>query len=128
MPEDAIPIAQQITWRTVPRESLPELLCSPLCSRMCGDREVKDTPTLVRKNEEYVEDLKPDRRDGKEVYGHKATSRGCQGRFAKSATAVSDSDEILAHARLPDVDAELQKLAVDARRSPAWILFAHAGG
>ena len=35
------------------------------------------------------------------------------------------SDQILAHARLPDVDAEFEKLAVNARRAPARILFAH---
>src|SRR4051794_39181776 len=35
-------------------------------------------------------------------------------------------DEILAHARLPDVYAELQQLPVNARRAPARILVAHA--
>ena len=36
------------------------------------------------------------------------------------------SHKILAHARLADVDAKLQQLAVKARRAPARILFAHA--
>jgi hypothetical protein len=36
------------------------------------------------------------------------------------------ADEVLAHARLTDVDAELQKLAVKTLRTPARILFAHA--
>jgi hypothetical protein len=126
MAEDAVTIAQQIARRTVPRESLPELLSGPFCSRMCRDCEVNDTPTLVRKDEEHVEDLKSDSRDGKEVDGHKRLhmvvkegSPGLRWRFPVS-------DEILAHARLPDIDAELQKLAVDSRRPPAWVLFAHA--
>jgi hypothetical protein len=36
---------------------------------MCRDREVNDTPTLVCQDEEHVQDLKPDSRDGEEAYG-----------------------------------------------------------
>src|SRR5688572_15987794 len=92
---------------------------------MCRDFEVENAPTLMRKHEEHVEDLKADSRDGKEVYGHKRLhmvvkegSPGLRWRFPVS-------DEILAHARLPDIDAEFEKLAVDSRRSPARVLFAH---
>ena len=52
MAEDAVTIAQQIARRTVPRESLPELLNGPFCSRMCRDCEANDTPRLVRKDED----------------------------------------------------------------------------
>ena len=41
-------------------------------------------------------------------------------------TALPVPDEIFAYARLPDVDAELQQLAVNARRSPTRIFSAHA--
>ena len=34
--------SQQITWRAFPLESFPELLCSPLYSRMSPDGEVED--------------------------------------------------------------------------------------
>ena len=32
---------------------------------------------------------------------------------------------VLAHAALPDVDAEFEQFAVDAGRTPSWILTAH---
>ena len=37
----------------------------------------------------------------------------------------STPDHILGHAGLTDIDAELEKLAVDARRAPEWICDAH---
>src|SRR4051794_18598116 len=126
MPEDSIPVAQQIPWRAFPRKSFPDLLCSPLCSRMCRDSEVKDAPTLVRKHEEYVEDLKPDSRHGKEVYGHKARQVVLEESPPCLGWRLPVLDQILADAGLPDVDAELQQFAVNARRSPTRIFSAQA--
>src|SRR5262245_48523903 len=37
----------------------------------------------------------------------------------------SMADHILTHARLPDIDAQLQQFAVDARSSPKRVLAAH---
>jgi hypothetical protein len=39
---------------------------------------------------------------------------------------LSPADEVLAHARLADIDAELQEFVVNARCSPAGISAAHA--
>jgi len=39
---------------------------------------------------------------------------------------LSSADEVLAHGRLADIDAELHEFAVNARCSPAGILAAHA--
>jgi hypothetical protein len=77
-------------------------------------------------DEEHVQDLKADRRNGKKVYGHKGLDVVVKEGSPGLRWRLSVSDQILAHARLPDVDAELQKLAVNTRRSPAWVLFAHA--
>lgn len=126
MPEDAVTIAQQTARRPVPRERLPELLSGPFCSRMCRDREVNNAPTFVCQDEEDVQDLKADRRNGKEVYGHKGLDVVVKEGSPGLRSRLTVSDQILGHARLPDVDAELQKLAVNTRRSPAWVLFAHA--
>ena len=38
--EDAVAISQEVAWRSVPRESLPELLGGPLGSGMGRDTEV----------------------------------------------------------------------------------------
>src|SRR4051794_12137367 len=124
--EDAVTIAQQELRRAVPRKSFPKLVRSPLGSGMCSHREVNDAATLVCQHQEDVEDLKPDCRDGEEVYGHKGLEMVLEEGPPSLRRWFPITHEILAHARLPDVDAELQKLAVNVRRAPAWILFAHA--
>src|SRR5947209_713904 len=51
LPEDSIPIAQEIPWRAVPRKSLPPLLDRPLRGGMGGHREVHDSAALMRQHE-----------------------------------------------------------------------------
>jgi hypothetical protein len=111
--------------RAVPRKSFPKLLRSPLGSGMCSHREMNNAATLVCQYQEDVKDLKPDCRDGEEVYGHKGLDMVLEEGPPSLRRRFSITHEILAHARLPDVDAELQKLAMNVRRAPAWILFAH---
>src|SRR5947207_12857344 len=43
LPEDSIPIAQEIAWRAVPRKGFPQLLDRPLRRRMGGHSEVHDS-------------------------------------------------------------------------------------
>lgn len=50
MAEDPISITQQILRRAVPWKCFPQLLSGPFRSRMRRDREVNDTPALVRQN------------------------------------------------------------------------------
>src|SRR4029079_2208501 len=107
MPEDAVAIAQEIVRRTFPRKRLPELLRGPFCSRMCRDREVNNAPTFVCEDEEHVQDLKADRRNVKEVYGHKGIDVGVKEGSPGLRWRLSVSHQILGHARLPDVDAQL---------------------
>src|SRR5215831_4164881 len=124
-PEDPIAIAQQIAWRSFPWEGLPQLLSSPLCGRMSGDTKMQNAPTIMRQHQEHIQDLKPDRRHRKEVDGDQGLAviveegpPGLRGRVAAAA-------HILAHARLADVDAELEQLAMNPRRTPEWVLTAH---
>jgi len=63
LPEDSIPIAQQILWRAVPRKGLPQLLDRPLSGRMCGHCKVHDSSALMRQHQKHIQDLKPDRWD-----------------------------------------------------------------
>jgi hypothetical protein len=67
---------------------------------------------------EDVEDVKPDCRDGEEVYGHKGLDVVLEEGPPSLSRRFPNTYEILAHARLPDVDAELQKLAMNARPAP----------
>src|SRR5215472_3301899 len=67
--EDPIAIAQQIAWRSFPREGLPQLLSSPLGGRMSSDTKMQNAPTVMRQHQEHIQDLETDRWHRKEVDG-----------------------------------------------------------
>src|SRR4051812_47527310 len=93
---------------------------------MCCDREGDNAPTLVRKHEENVEDLKPDRRHGEEVYGHKRFHMVVKEDPPGLRRWLPTAYQVFAHARFTNIDAELQQLAVYTRCAPTRILVAHA--
>src|SRR3954449_5395389 len=74
LPEDSIPIAQEIPWRAVPRKRLPELVRGPFRGRMGCHAEVENASTVVCQDQEDVEDLETDRGHGKKVDGHQTVN------------------------------------------------------
>ena len=109
----------------VKRKCLPELLRSPLGRRMGGDVEMHDPSSVVSQNQEHVQDLKPDRRHGKEVDRHHGFDVILQERSPVLRWRNPRAYDVFAHARLADVDAKFEQLAVDAGCTPKWILAAH---
>src|SRR5262249_42579511 len=107
-PEDPIAIAQQIAWRSFPREGFPQLLSSPLCGRMSSDTKMQNAPTIMRQHQEHVQDLESYGRHRKRVDGNHALhvvvqegSPGLRGRIVAA-------HQVLAHAGLADIDAQLE--------------------
>src|SRR5215468_6783825 len=123
--EDPIAIAQQIARRSLPRESLSQLLGSPLSRRMSGDAKVQNAPPVVRQHQEHVQDLEPYRRHRKKVDGNHSLHVVVQEGPPSLGGRVPAPDHILAHARLADVDAELEQLAVNSRSAPEWVFTTH---
>ena len=66
--KDAVPVAQQITRRSLPGKCLPELLSRSLGGRMCRNSEMNNPTPMVCQNQKHVKDLKPNRRHSKEVH------------------------------------------------------------
>ena len=64
---DAVPIAQEIAWRLVPRERLDHLLGRPLGCWMLSDAEVYNASALVSQDDEDEEHPERHRRDDKEI-------------------------------------------------------------
>jgi hypothetical protein len=126
MPENPISVAQQITRRALPWKRFAELVSSPFDSRMRRHGEVNDAPTLVRQHQKHVQDLESDRRHREEVDGYKAVDVILEESPPGLGRRRSISHKVFAHARFANIDAELQQFAVNARRAPARIVFAHA--
>ena len=65
--EDPVAVSKQVTRNLLKGKCLPELLRSPLGRRMGSDVEMHDPPSVVSQNQEHIQELKPNRRNGKEV-------------------------------------------------------------
>ena len=114
-------------WSRPKWKRLPQLLDGPQARRMAGNVDVQDAPPVVADDEEAVEHAEPDRRDGKEIHG--------RNRFPVVSKEREPTFGWLRLSRRPlhptrngslrDIEAEHKKFAMDARRSPRWVLNNH---
>ena len=84
-----------------------------------------DPPSVVSQNQKHVQDLKPDRRHGKEVNRHHGFDVILQERPPVLRWRIPRAYDVFAHAGLADINTEFEQLAVDAVCAPKWILTAH---
>jgi len=87
--------------------------------------QVDNAPPLMRQHEEHIQDLKPNGRHREEVNRDEVLEVILEERAPDLGGWFSAAHQVLAHAGLADVDAELEQFPVDARRAPAGILAAH---
>src|SRR4030088_328307 len=125
MAKDAVAVAQKIARRTVPRKRLPELLSSPLGSRVCGHSEMQNSAAVMREHQKHVQDLKPDGRHGEEVERHDALQVIVEERPPGLGRRSSVADHVFTNTGFADLDAELEQLAMNAWSPPEWIFTAH---
>ena len=71
-----------------------------------------------QQNQEHVQDLKPDRGHGEEVDRHHGLDVILKESPPVLRRRLPPAYDVLAHAGLADIDAELEQFAVDAGRAP----------
>jgi hypothetical protein len=123
----SIPVKDQESGSRPERKRLPQLLDGPQARRMAGDVEVQDASPVVADDEQTVEQAERDSRDGKEIHG--------RNRFPVISKEGEPTFGWLRISRRPfhptrngslrDIEAEHKKFAMDARRSPYWVLNNH---
>jgi hypothetical protein len=104
-----------------------QLLDDPQACRMLGDIEVQDTPTIVTDDEKAIEHAEGDRRNGEEVHrGNRFPVITEKGKPALGWLRISRCPFHPTRDRsLRDIKTEHEKLAMDAWRSPRWVLNDH---
>src|SRR5882762_6827621 len=109
------------------RKRFSQLLHDPQASRMLGDVEVQDASTAVADDEEAIEHAKVDRWHGEEVHGrNRFPVVSKEGEPAFSWLGISRRPfHPTRNGSLTEIKTEHKKLAVNARRSPGWILNNH---
>src|ERR1700738_502052 len=106
---------------------LSQLLDDPRACRMLCDVEVQDTPTIVTDDEKTIEHAEGDRRNSEEVHrGNRFPVIAEKGKPARGRLRISRCPFHPTRDRsLRDIKTEHEKLAVDAWRSPRWVLNDH---
>jgi hypothetical protein len=102
--------------------------CQPLCCRMRGHREPQQLPPSVAENLKSEELLKGDRRNHKEINRCDAISVVAKEGFpvCNGRSFIIPRYHVFRHRRLRDLEAELQKLTMDVRRTPEPVFETHS--
>jgi hypothetical protein len=87
--------------------------------------EMKYATAVMGQYQEHVKDLETKRGHRKEVDGHQLLDMIFQEGAPSLRRRLAAAHHVFAYTGLPDVDAEFEQLAVDARRTPSGILSAH---
>src|SRR6266436_3136000 len=122
---DAIPITDQVARRLSPRECFGDLACDPVRGRMGCDVDPDKVSADQPNDDEGIEQVEANGRNNEQVHGGDVRCVVTQeGAPALGRRSVS-LDHVLRDAGLSDLKAELEQLAMDARRSPQRIFRAH---
>ncbi len=122
-----ITIKDDEPWSGFKWKCFSQLLDDPQACRMLCDIEVQDAPTIVTDNEKAIERAESDRRNSKEVHrGNRFPVITEKGKPALGWLRLSRCPFHPPRDRsLRDIKTEHEKFAMDAWRSPRWVLNDH---
>src|SRR6266849_4062451 len=92
---------------------------------MIGDSGVNDPPAIVVQNDHHVKQSKRRARHDKHIDGSDTLGLIAQEATPGRGRRSSPSHHVLRNGGLADLDAELEQLAVDPRRTPERVGSAH---
>ncbi len=122
-----ITIKDEEPWSGFKGKCFSQLLDDPQACRMLGDIEVQDASMIVTDDEKAIERAEGDRRNSEEVHrGNRFPVITEKGKPALGRLRIASCPFHPTRDRsLRDIKADHEKLAVDAWRSPRWVLNDH---
>src|SRR5262249_54732472 len=119
-----ISVEDGVTVWTCLGQCFAELLHNPLGARVPSDVEVQDLSTPMLDDEETVQHLERDRRDGEEVECEDCLAMILEKRQPALGwiTSAANSPQITGYRPFRGDEAEFLKFSVDLRRSPIRVL------
>ena len=106
---DAVPVSEQVFRRCLPGKGLDDLLRGPLGSWIGGDIEIQDSPAVVAKDDQNVDQPEGDRVGHEEVdrnEGHEVISQEGHPGLRGSPWRLSDAFQIPGHGAFMDLKAK----------------------
>ena len=112
--ECAVPVADQVPLRRVPRKGFANLLRYPIRGRMCRDAEMHDPAALVVEDDEPEQEAERGRGDHETVDRRQAIGVICKECLPRLRGRRGVTDHVLRDGGLGDGKAKLQKNGMDA--------------
>src|ERR1700682_1737886 len=120
-----VPVTNQIARSLFPTAGFRDLICDPFCGWMRCDAKPQNMSPAVPHDQQSLEQAKRDCRHDEHIHRSDLFSVVAEERPPALGWRVSSPDHVLGHARLSDIDAELEEFSMDPRRSPQRIGNAH---
>src|SRR6202040_1337964 len=120
-----VPVTNEIAGSLLPPACFRELICDPFCSRMRCNAKPQNMSPAVPHDQQSIEQAKRDCRHDEHIHRCDPISVVAEERPPALGRRVSSLGHVLGHARLSDIDAELEEFSMDPRRSPQRIGNAH---
>src|SRR6516165_6137161 len=109
----------------LPAAGFSELIGEPFSRRVSGHAKPQDLPPAVADDQQTIEQSERDGRHDKEVHCDNAIRMIAKERLPSLRGRAPPPRHIPGDAGLADLDAELEKLSMDSRRSPQRVGDAH---
>src|SRR5437870_4495559 len=122
---DAIPITDHVARRLSPRECFGDLACDPVGGRMGCDVDPDKVSAGQPNDDKGIEQVEANARNDEQVHGGDVRRVVTQEGAPSLGWRSTSLDHVLRDARLSDLEAELEQLAMNARRAPQRIFHAH---
>src|SRR5712664_3521020 len=122
---DLIPIADQVARGLIPRECLRDLARDPVRGRMRCDVDPDEVSARQPHDDEGVEHVEGNGWGNEQVHGGDVRCVVTEEGAPSLGRRPASLDHVLRDAGLRDFEAELEQLAMDARRTPQRIFRAH---
>src|SRR4030081_3425278 len=116
-----VPVTNEIAGSLFPPTCLRDLVCDPFCSWMRCDAKPQNMSPAVPHDQQSIEPAKRDCRHDEHIHRSDPISVVAEECPPALGRRVSSPDHVLGHAGLSDIDAELEQLSMDPRRSPQRI-------
>src|SRR4030081_1642250 len=120
-----VPVTNEIAGSLFPAACFRDLICNPFCGWMRCDAKPQNMSSAVPHDQQSIEPAKQDCRHDEHIHRSDPVSVIAEERRPSLRRRVSSPDHVFGHARLSDIDAELEQLSMDPRRSPQRIGNAH---
>src|SRR3984885_2335290 len=120
-----VPVTNEIAGSLFPPAGFRDLICDPFCGWMRCDAKPQNTSPAVPHDQQSIDPAKRDCRHHEHIHRSDPVSVVGEKRPPALGRRVSSPGHVLGHARLSDIDAELEEFSMDPRRSPQRIGNAH---